>query len=176
MRNSESQPTGDTRKVGFVTTDSSDGSTGFASLMEWRQDITDAGDFVDAMKSDVFEDRVFVFTPQGDVIDLPVNSTPIDFAYHIHTENGHRCRGARVGGKLVSLDTKLNTGDSIEILTTKRGGPSRDWLNPSLEMVQEPEGSHEDSAVVSEAGSGAEYFTRAAAGRSRSPQAWDQRI
>ena len=106
------------------------------SLMEWRQDITDAGDFVDAMKSDVFEDRVFVFTPQGDVIDLPVNSTPIDFAYHIHTEIGHRCRGARVGGKLVSLDTKLNTGDSIEILTTKRGGPSRDWLNPSLEMVK----------------------------------------
>jgi GTP diphosphokinase / guanosine-3',5'-bis(diphosphate) 3'-diphosphatase len=106
------------------------------SLMEWRQDITDAGDFVDAMKSDVFEDRVFVFTPQGDVIDLPVNSTPIDFAYHIHTEIGHRCRGARVGGKLVSLDTKLNTGDSVEILTTKRGGPSRDWLNPSLEMVK----------------------------------------
>ena len=106
------------------------------SLMEWRQDITDAGDFVDAMKSDVFEDRVFVFTPQGDVIDLPVESTPIDFAYHIHTEIGHRCRGARVNGKLVSLDTKLNTGDSIEILTTKRGGPSRDWLNPSLEMVK----------------------------------------
>ena len=106
------------------------------SLMEWRQDITDAGDFVDAMKSDVFEDRVFVFTPQGDVIDLPVNSTPIDFAYHIHTEIGHRCRGARVGGKLVSLDTKLNTGNSVEILTTKRGGPSRDWLNPSLEMVK----------------------------------------
>ncbi len=106
------------------------------SLMEWRQDITDAGDFVDAMKSDVLEDRVFVFTPRGDVIDLPVGSTPIDFAYHIHTEIGHRCRGARVSGKLVSLDTKLNTGDSVEILTTKRGGPSRDWLNPSLEMVK----------------------------------------
>ena len=106
------------------------------SLMEWRQDVTDAGDFVDAMKSDVFEDRVFVFTPQGDVIDLPVDSTPIDFAYHIHTEIGHRCRGARVNGKLVSLDSRLKTGDSVEILTTKRGGPSRDWLNPSLEMVR----------------------------------------
>jgi GTP pyrophosphokinase len=106
------------------------------SLMEWRQDVTDAGDFVDAMKSDVFEDRVFVFTPHGDVIDLPVGSTPIDFAYHIHTEIGHRCRGARVNGKLVSLDTNLMTGDSVEILTTKRGGPSRDWLNPSLEMVK----------------------------------------
>jgi GTP pyrophosphokinase len=110
--------------------------TWLRSLMEWRQDVTDAGDFVDAMKSDVFEDRVFVFTPQGDVIDLPVDSTPIDFAYHIHTEIGHRCRGARVNGKLVSLDSKLKTGDSVEILTTKRGGPSRDWLNPSLEMVK----------------------------------------
>ena len=106
------------------------------SLMEWRQDVTDADDFVEAMKSDVFKDRVYVFTPHGDIIDLPVDSTPIDFAYHIHTEIGHRCRGARVNGKLVSLDTNLKTGDSVEILTTKRGGPSRDWLNPSLEMAR----------------------------------------
>ena len=106
------------------------------SLMEWRQDVTDADDFVEAMKSDVFKDRVYVFTPHGDIIDLPVDSTPIDFAYHIHTEIGHRCRGARVNGKLVSLDTNLKTGDSVEILTTKRGGPSRDWLNPSLEIAR----------------------------------------
>ncbi len=105
-------------------------------LMEWRQDVDDAGDFVDAMKSDVFNDRVYVFTPKGDVIDLPAGSTPIDFAYHIHTDIGHRCRGAKVGGKLVSLSYKIQTGDSVEILTAKRGGPSRDWLNPSLEMVR----------------------------------------
>ncbi len=105
-------------------------------LMEWRQDVDDAGDFVDAMKSDVFDDRVYVFTPRGDVIDLPAGSTPIDFAYHIHTEIGHRCRGAKVNGKLVSLDYKLQTGQMVEILTAKRGGPSRDWLNPSLEMVK----------------------------------------
>lgn len=105
-------------------------------LMDWRQDVDDASDFVDAMKSDVFDDRVYVFTPRGDIIDLPADSTPIDFAYHIHTEIGHQCRGAKVNGKLVSLDTKLNTGDSVEILTAKRGGPSRDWLNPSLEMVK----------------------------------------
>jgi len=105
-------------------------------LMEWRQDVTDAGDFVDAMKSDVFEDRVYAFTPKGDIIDLPANSTPIDFAYHIHTDIGHRCRGAKVNRKLVTLDYKLQTGDSVEILTAKRGGPSRDWLNPSLEMVK----------------------------------------
>jgi GTP pyrophosphokinase len=105
-------------------------------LMEWRQDVTDASDFVDAMKSDVFEDRVYVFTPRGDIIDLPSGSTPIDFAYHIHTDIGNRCRGSKVNGKLVSLDQKLITGDTVEILTAKRGGPSRDWLNPSLEMVR----------------------------------------
>ncbi len=105
-------------------------------LMEWRQDVDDAGDFVAAMKSDVFDDRVYVFTPKGDIIDLPAGSTPIDFAYHIHTSIGNRCRGAKVNGKLVSLDTKLQTGDAVEILTAKRGGPSRDWLNPSLEMVK----------------------------------------
>ena len=109
-------------------------------LMEWRQDIDDATDFVDAMKSDVFDDRVFVFTPRGDIIDLPSGSTPIDFAYHIHTDIGHRCRGAKVNGKLVTLDFKLQTGDSVEILTAKRGGPSRDWLNPSLEMVKSQRG------------------------------------
>ncbi len=105
-------------------------------LMEWRSDVTDASDFVDAMKTDVFDDRVYVFTPRGDIMDLPGGSTPIDFAYHIHTDIGHRCRGAKVNGKLVSLDSKLRTGDSVEILTAKRGGPSRDWLNPSLEMVR----------------------------------------
>jgi guanosine-3',5'-bis(diphosphate) 3'-pyrophosphohydrolase len=105
-------------------------------LMEWRQDVDDASDFMDAMKSDVFDDRVYVFTPRGDIIDLPAGSTPIDFAYHIHTEIGHRCRGAKIDGKLVSLDHKLQTGNSVEILTAKRGGPSRDWLNPSLEMVK----------------------------------------
>jgi GTP pyrophosphokinase len=105
-------------------------------LMEWRQDVEDASDFVDAMKTDVFDDRVYVFTPRGDIIDLPAGSTPIDFAYHIHTDIGHRCRGAKLNGKLVPLDTRLETGDSLEILTAKRGGPSRDWLNPSLELVK----------------------------------------
>ncbi len=105
-------------------------------LMEWRQDVDNASDFVDAMKTDVFDDRVYAFTPRGDIIDLPAGSTPIDFAYHIHTDIGHRCRGAKVDGKLVTLDYRLKTGESVEILTAKRGGPSRDWLNPSLEMVR----------------------------------------
>jgi GTP pyrophosphokinase len=105
-------------------------------LMEWRQDVDDAQEFVDGMKSDVFEDRVYVFTPRGDIIDLPAGSTPIDFAYHVHTEIGHRCRGAKVNGKLVTLDYVLHTGDQLEILTAKQGGPSRDWLNPNLSLVK----------------------------------------
>jgi GTP pyrophosphokinase len=88
------------------------------------------------MKSDVFEDRVFVFTPRGDIIDMPASSTPIDFAYNVHTEVGHRCRGAKVNGKLVSLDYQLKTGDQVEILAAKHGGPSRDWLNPHLNLVK----------------------------------------
>ena len=106
------------------------------SLMEWKQDVEDAGEFVDSMKTDVFQDRVYVFTPRGDVIDLPVGSTPIDFAYQVHTDIGHRCRGSKVNGKLVGLDYALKTGDKVEILTAKRGGPSRDWLNPNLGMIK----------------------------------------
>ena len=104
-------------------------------LMEWRQDVTDAQEFVSGMKTDVFQDRVYVFTPKGDVVDLPRDATPIDLAYHIHTELGHRCRGAKVNGKLVTLDTPLNSGDQVEIVTAKRGGPSRDWINPNLGYV-----------------------------------------
>lgn len=104
-------------------------------LMEWRQDVTDADEFMNSMKTDVFKDRVFVFTPQGDVVDMPANATPIDFAYSIHTELGHRCRGANVNGRLVPLDYKLHNGDQVSIIAAKRGGPSRDWLNPNLEYV-----------------------------------------
>jgi guanosine-3',5'-bis(diphosphate) 3'-pyrophosphohydrolase len=88
------------------------------------------------MKTDVFKDRVYVFTPHGDIIDLPAGSTPIDFAYHVHTTVGDRCRGAKVNSKLVPLDYTLKTGEQVEILTAKQGGPSRDWLNPNLGLVR----------------------------------------
>jgi GTP pyrophosphokinase len=107
-------------------------------LMDFADDEDveqDADEFVDAMKSDVFEDRVYAFTPKGDIVDLPGGATPIDFAYYIHTEIGNRCRGARVNGQLVSLDHRLQSGDRVEILTSKRGGPSLDWLNPNLGYV-----------------------------------------
>jgi GTP pyrophosphokinase len=102
------------------------------SLMDWRQELTDAGEFLDAMKTDIFQDRVYVFTPKGKIIDLPVGATPIDFAYYIHTEIGHRSRGAKVNNQWRRLDYQLRTGDQVEIITGKRPAPSRDWLNPSL--------------------------------------------
>ena len=105
-------------------------------MMEWRSDVIDAHEFVEGMKTDVFQDRVYVFTPRGDIIDLSAGSTPIDFAYHVHTDIGHRCRGARINGKLSPLYQDLKTGDQVEILTAKRGGPSRDWLNPNLGLVK----------------------------------------
>jgi guanosine-3',5'-bis(diphosphate) 3'-pyrophosphohydrolase len=105
-------------------------------LMDWRTDVDDAQEFVDGMKTDVFQDRVYIFTPRGDIIDLPAGSTPIDFAYHVHTEIGHRCRGAKVNSKLVTLDHTLKTGDQVVILTAKQGGPSRDWLNSNLGLVK----------------------------------------
>ncbi len=110
--------------------------TWLRNMMEWKTDVHDAQEFVESMKTDVFQDRVYVFTPRGDIFDLPVGSTPIDFAYHVHTDIGHRCRGARVNGKLIPLHQGLKTGDQVEILTAKRGGPSRDWLNPNLGLVK----------------------------------------
>lgn len=100
------------------------------NVNERRDEDTET--FMDHMKSEVFEDRVYAFTPQGDIIDLPEGATPVDFAYSIHTEIGHRCRGAKIQGKLEPLTYQLKTGDQVEIVTAKRGGPSMDWLNPDL--------------------------------------------
>jgi GTP pyrophosphokinase len=101
-------------------------------LMEWKDDLADAKEFIDQVKAEVFQDRVHVLTPQGHAIDLPGGATPIDFAYHIHTEIGHRCRGAKINGRIVPLSYTLKNGEQVEILTAKRGGPSRDWLNSQL--------------------------------------------
>ncbi len=106
------------------------------SLLAWSLEVDDNQELIDGMRSDSFKDRVYVITPRGDVVDLPQGSTPIDFAYQVHTDIGHRCRGAKINGKLVTLDYVLKTGDQVEILTVNRGGPSRDWLNPNLGLVK----------------------------------------
>jgi GTP diphosphokinase / guanosine-3',5'-bis(diphosphate) 3'-diphosphatase len=106
------------------------------SKMELKSDVGEKDAFVELLRSDVLQDRIYIFTPRGDIIDLPAGSTPIDFAYHIHTEVGHRCRGARVGKKRAPLDRELKTGDLVEIITVAHGGPSHEWLNPNLNFVK----------------------------------------
>lgn len=101
-------------------------------LMDWKDEVRDAGELAGRLKTGLFDETVYVLTPQGRVVDLPVGSTPVDFAYHVHTELGHRCRGARVNGAMVPLNTPLSNGQQVEILAAKHGGPSRDWLNPEL--------------------------------------------
>ncbi len=105
-------------------------------LMEWRDEVVDAQEFVESLKSDVFREMIYVFTPAGDVIDLPKGATPVDFAYRIHTDVGHRCVSAKVNDKMVPLNTQLQNGEVVRIQTSKtKPGPSRDWLNPSLGYV-----------------------------------------
>lgn len=106
------------------------------SVQDLTQDTKDARAFVDSIRMDVFQDRVFAFTPKGRVIDLPVGATPLDFAYYVHTDIGHSCRGARVNGRWTNLDYQLQTGDQVEIITGRKGGPSRDWLNEELGFVR----------------------------------------
>ncbi len=99
-------------------------------LLNWREEIGDSRDWQTHYREAALDDTLYVFTPQGRVVDLPVGSTPVDFAYRVHTELGHRCRGAKVDGALVPLTTPLKTGQRVEIVAAKEGGPSRDWLNP----------------------------------------------
>ncbi|MBM4406480.1 MAG: bifunctional (p)ppGpp synthetase/guanosine-3',5'-bis(diphosphate) 3'-pyrophosphohydrolase [Chloroflexi bacterium] len=105
-------------------------------LLDVHQETKGAEEFVETVKSDIFQDQVFVYTPKGQVIELPFGATPIDFAYRIHTELGHRCVGSKVNGAMVSLDTPLRNGDTVEIVPAKGPkGPSLDWLNPDLGFV-----------------------------------------
>ena len=106
-------------------------------LLDWQRDVTGAEDFVETVKTDVFHDQVFVYTPKGDVLDMPTGATPLDYAYRIHTDLGHQTVGAKVNGRMVSLNSTLKTGDVIEILRSRASkGPSRDWLNPNLGYVR----------------------------------------
>jgi guanosine-3',5'-bis(diphosphate) 3'-pyrophosphohydrolase len=106
-------------------------------LIEWHRELAGAEEFLESVKTDIFIDQVFVYTPKGEIKDLPKGSTPLDFAYRVHTDLGHRCIGAKINGKLVPLDYQLKNGDVIEIVSSKSPrGPSLDWLNPNLGFVR----------------------------------------
>lgn len=109
--------------------------TWLRKLIDWQEEMSDSGEMLDELRSQVFDDRVYAFTPRGDVVDLPMGATPLDFAYHIHSEVGHRCIGTKVAGRIVPFTHKLEMGDQVEIITQKEPNPSRDWLNPSLGFV-----------------------------------------
>jgi guanosine-3',5'-bis(diphosphate) 3'-pyrophosphohydrolase len=106
-------------------------------LLDWQREISQPEDMVEAVKTDIFQDQVFVFTPKGEIKDLPTGSTPLDFAYRIHTDLGHRCVGAKVNGRLVSLNYQLKNGEVVEVVTSKSSkGPSRDWMNANLGFIR----------------------------------------
>jgi len=101
-------------------------------ILEWKDDVADSSEFTEQFKTELFHDQVYVLTPQGRVVALDRGATPVDFAYAVHTDLGHRCRGARIDGAMVPLNTELENGQRVEIVTAKEGDPSRDWLNPAL--------------------------------------------
>lgn len=105
-------------------------------LVDWHRELSGAEEFLESVKTDIFNDQVFVYTPKGEIKDLPNGATPLDFAYRVHTDLGHRCIGAKVNGRLVPFNYQLKNGDVVEIMSTKgERGPSRDWLNPVLGYV-----------------------------------------
>ncbi|WP_374328342.1 bifunctional (p)ppGpp synthetase/guanosine-3',5'-bis(diphosphate) 3'-pyrophosphohydrolase [Azonexus sp.] len=104
-------------------------------LLTWKNEVADSSDWVNHYKQAALDETIYVMTPQGRVVDLPSGSTAVDFAYRVHTDLGHRCRGAKVNGQLIPLNTPLETGQQVEVLTAKLGGPSRDWLNPALGYI-----------------------------------------
>ncbi|MGB2740837.1 MAG: GTP diphosphokinase [Cognaticolwellia sp.] len=107
-------------------------------ILQWQEDVSESGELLEELRSQVFEDRIYVFTPSGDVIDLPSGATPLDFAYYIHSNVGHSCIGAKVFGRIVPFTHTLQTGDQVEVLRSKTLNPSRDWLNPSLNYLHTP--------------------------------------
>ncbi|KIO36272.1 MULTISPECIES: GTP diphosphokinase [unclassified Shewanella] len=105
-------------------------------ILQWQEDVAESGNLVDEVRSQVFEDRAYVFTPNGDVVDLPMGSTVLDFAYYIHSQVGHRCIGAKVDGRIVPFTYQVETGERVEIITSKHPNPKRDWLNPNLGYIK----------------------------------------
>ncbi|WNO61570.1 GTP diphosphokinase [Rheinheimera sp. MMS21-TC3] len=105
-------------------------------LLQWQEEVVDSAELVEELRNQVIEDRVYVFTPKGDIVDLPLGSTPLDFAYYVHSNVGHRCIGAKISGRIVPFTYHLKTGDQVDILTGREPNPSRDWLNPHLGYIK----------------------------------------
>lgn len=128
----------------YKGTDKSNRSSGYEAkinwlrqVLEWQEELGDLSGLADHLKSDIVSDRIYIFTPEGHVVDLPQGATPVDFAYRVHTEVGHACRGARVNSRIVPLTYPLKTGEQVFVLTSRNNAaPSRDWLNPSLGYIQ----------------------------------------
>lgn len=127
----------------YKGTDTKSGSIGYEEkinwlrqVLEWQEEVGDVSEIAHHLSADINADRVYVFTPQGHVVDLPSGATPVDFAYRVHTDVGHACRGAKINGRIVPLTYPLRTGEQVEILTSNNPAPSRDWLNPSLGYIQ----------------------------------------
>jgi GTP pyrophosphokinase len=128
----------------YKGTDRSNKSSGYDAkinwlrqVLEWQEELGDLSGLADHLKSDIVSDRIYIFTPEGHVVDLPQGATPVDFAYRVHTEVGHACRGARVNSRIVPLTYPLKTGEQVFVLTSRNNAaPSRDWLNPSLGYIQ----------------------------------------
>ena len=110
-------------------------------VLDWKDEVKDTGELAAQFRTGLFDDTIYVFTPQGKVVDLPQGATPVDFAYHVHSELGHRCRGAKVDGVMVPLNTVLRNGQQVEVIAAAahdKAGPSRDWLNPQLGYIKSP--------------------------------------
>ncbi len=130
-------------------------------LLAWRDEVADGASWAERTRKAALDDTVYVVTPQGKVVDLPAGSTPVDFAYALHTDVGHRCRGARIDGRMVPLDTPLQSGQRVEIVTAKSGGPSRDWLSPQRAFLR----SHRARSKVRQWFNAQELAKTIAAGR-----------
>jgi GTP pyrophosphokinase len=119
-------------KEGGTATGAEDKIAWLRKILQWKDEVADSAELAELFKNELFQDRIYVLTPQGRVIDLPAGASPVDFAYQVHSDLGHRCRGAKLDGVMVPLNTPLKNGQRVEIITVKQGGPSRDWLNPTL--------------------------------------------
>ncbi len=122
------------------------------SLLAPAEGVETASDFLDRVRVDLFQDRVYVVSPKGEIVDVPFGGTPLDFAYQVHTDLGHRTRGAKVNGRMVSLDYKLKNSDTVEIITAKSPQPSRDWLSAQSGFIASPPPPQQGPRLVSQAG------------------------